>query len=230
MKAILVDLGNTILQEEEYDLRRGLRSAIGRHPELWTMDCEAAIVDVESRIRDCYLAGEKEFTLRDWIASHHTVAGHDARIALEIELEVWESTVVLTPMPGVREALTEFRMRGIPVAFITNTIFSADVVAWELERWELLTLCRFVLSSATSVYRKPNPTMFLDAAKQLGADPAMIAVIGDRYDADVVGAFRAGMTPLHFGVEESGSGVRHASSWSAVLDLLRGDQTAPTSY
>jgi len=44
--------------------------------------------------------------------------------------------------------------------------------------------------------RKPNKRIFLEAARQVGAEPANTIYVGDRINKDVKGALRAGMRPV----------------------------------
>ena len=46
------------------------------------------------------------------------------------------------------------------------------------------------------VIGKPRPTMFLMGAERLGLPPAVVAMLGDRLDTDIVGAKRAGLSAL----------------------------------
>ena len=45
-------------------------------------------------------------------------------------------------------------------------------------------------------FRKPDKRIFLEAARQVGAEPANIIYVGDRINKDVKGALRAGMKPV----------------------------------
>jgi 4-nitrophenyl phosphatase len=46
------------------------------------------------------------------------------------------------------------------------------------------------------VIGKPEPTMYQQAMKQLGCDPALTVGLGDRLDTDILGAVRAGLPSL----------------------------------
>ncbi|MBP3891238.1 MAG: HAD family hydrolase [Solobacterium sp.] len=49
--------------------------------------------------------------------------------------------------------------------------------------------------------RKPDPSIFLEAAKNLELEPNEVAFIGDTFATDVVGAIQAGMLPIWFSRE-----------------------------
>jgi 4-nitrophenyl phosphatase len=57
-----------------------------------------------------------------------------------------------------------------------------------------------LLSAATGVeptiIGKPGPIIFLEAVKRLGADPAAVAMVGDRLSTDVAGAKAAGLQAI----------------------------------
>jgi HAD superfamily hydrolase (TIGR01549 family) len=54
----------------------------------------------------------------------------------------------------------------------------------------------FALSGGRAGVYKPDPEIFCIAMRTLGVAPAATLAIGDSYDADVVGAQQAGITPV----------------------------------
>ena len=50
------------------------------------------------------------------------------------------------------------------------------------------------MTSALAGYRKPHPAIFARVARVLNLAPAQIGYIGDSYEADYLGASRAGFT------------------------------------
>lgn len=65
-----------------------------------------------------------------------------------------------------------------------------------LERLGLKERFDAVLTSAEVGRRKPHPRIFEHALERLGLSPDRVIYVGDSYDEDVVGARRAGITPL----------------------------------
>jgi putative hydrolase of the HAD superfamily len=71
----------------------------------------------------------------------------------------------------------------------------------ELKYLGLYDRFRFVIFSSDFGYKKPDPRIFLEAAKRLGLEPESILCIGDNFDNDIVPAAKLGMRALH--IEEA---------------------------
>ena len=91
--------------------------------------------------------------------------------------------------------LTKLRARGYDVGLITNR----DNVERFYELLDELDLRRdfdVTLASGEVGIRKPEPGIFFAALDQIGRTPEQSMYVGDNYWADVVGAQRAGLTPV----------------------------------
>jgi HAD superfamily hydrolase (TIGR01662 family) len=93
------------------------------------------------------------------------------------------------------DTLTELRARGYALGLITNR----DNVGrfYELlDQLELRPFFDLALASGEVGIRKPKPGIFDTALERLGARADQSLYVGDNYWADVVGARRAGVTPV----------------------------------
>ena len=83
----------------------------------------------------------------------------------------------LEPMPGAVALVESLDARGLPRAVATSSgpAFAADVLA----RVGLHDRFAFVLTSADVVNGKPDPEIYLLAARRLGVDPAEMLVFED---------------------------------------------------
>jgi HAD superfamily hydrolase (TIGR01509 family) len=83
----------------------------------------------------------------------------------------------LEPMPGAVQLVEAIARRGLPrgVATSSGPDFAHDV----LGRVGLLERFDFVLTSADVVHGKPNPEIYLSAARRLAVDPAEMLVLED---------------------------------------------------
>lgn len=100
------------------------------------------------------------------------------------EPEPWEV------FPDVLPCLDALDAAGVPVAVVSNWDSRLRRV---LAGTGLLGRFRFVLTSAEFGAEKPDPSIFLEAARRLGMPPAEILHAGDLIRDDVLGARRAGM-------------------------------------
>lgn len=71
----------------------------------------------------------------------------------------------------------------------------------ELKYFGLYDKFQSVIFSSDFGYKKPDPRIFLEAAKKLSLEPENILCIGDNFDNDIVPAARLGMKALH--IEEA---------------------------
>jgi D-glycero-D-manno-heptose 1,7-bisphosphate phosphatase len=114
------------------------------------------------------------------------------------------------PAPNAKASLDRLRAAGLPLAVVSNqsgvgrgyiTAEQVDAVNRRID--ELLGpfagffVCPHSPEDACEC-RKPKPQLILDAARDLGVDPACCVVVGDR-ESDVEAARNAGAIPLKIG-------------------------------
>jgi phosphoglycolate phosphatase len=87
------------------------------------------------------------------------------------------ATRLTKPYPGVRDTLTELRRRGYRTAICTNKLQRAT--ARVLRGLELDDLFDGVAGGDKYAVRKPDAGHLLELIRELGADPARAAMIGD---------------------------------------------------
>ncbi|MBR2182546.1 MAG: HAD family phosphatase [Acidaminococcaceae bacterium] len=95
--------------------------------------------------------------------------------------------------PGVVEILHALQKAGIPLAVASST--RSDIVRIELEEAHLLQYFDAILGGDMVSRSKPEPDIFLAAAKALQADPAGCYVLEDSHNG-IRAASRAGMHPI----------------------------------
>lgn len=82
-----------------------------------------------------------------------------------------------------------------PKAIVSNgqRVFSE----LEMRYFGLYDLFQFVIFSSDFGHKKPDPRIFLDAARRLGIKPEETLCIGDNFDNDIVPAAKLGMKAMH---------------------------------
>jgi putative hydrolase of the HAD superfamily len=93
------------------------------------------------------------------------------------------------------DTLIELRARGYPLGLITNRN-NPERFYELLDEMELRGHFDLILASGEVGIRKPEPGIFEIALERMEACAEQTAYIGDNYWADVVGAQRAGVTPV----------------------------------
>ncbi len=98
------------------------------------------------------------------------------------------------PEPGCK-TLAELGARGYRLGLITNRN-SVEGFNILLDRLSLRPYFELVLASGEVGVQKPDPGIFVAALERIGASAGSSIYIGDNYWADVIGARRAGLTPV----------------------------------
>lgn len=195
-RAVLFDLGGTLLREEVRDLERGLRGFLevvdlrGAPPPEAAEELAEEIERLREITRD---VGDREFQLLAWLGERLGLAAAEASVA---ELAVWLGAARLSPAPGAKRLLDTLSAAEVSLGVVSNTMFGERTLAFELQRHGLLGAVHFVLSSAELGHRKPGGTIFREALARLGTPAADTWFVGDSWENDVVGAHAAGLRPV----------------------------------
>jgi HAD superfamily hydrolase (TIGR01509 family) len=189
-RAILFDIGDTVLREQSFNLRDGLESVLS-FANHRTTDVDTLLAELDSEIARRH-AEDRELSIAAWLES--TL---DLRLPVEdIEDVLWRATVRLVPAPGISACLTRLASDRLPIAAVSNASFSGRVIAHELDAHGLADHFAFVLTSADLGHRKPSAAIFDRALDSLGVDASDVWFVGDTWHEDIIGAHAAGLVPF----------------------------------
>ena len=93
-------------------------------------------------------------------------------------------------LPGVREALAEFRQLGLSLIVVSN---SDGHIERRLGEIGLAEAVDSIVDSGALGYEKPDPRIWQHACQVSGAEPARALHVGDLYHVDITGALAAGL-------------------------------------
>jgi len=209
IRAVLFDLGNTLL---EYELQGRWREFLRRRlEEMYPLVCESASValspaDFAARVGEI-IGGEHarqiERSGRSWhfaarLREGLAQAGLSADAAWLDRLTdaFYEPIRACTkPYPDTSEALDRLRSQGMPMAIITNSPWDTPtrLLRGDLEQWNLADFFRAFICSGELPWRKPNPSFMSAAAEALEVPARHCLVVGDTPEVDIAGAQAAGM-------------------------------------
>jgi FMN phosphatase YigB (HAD superfamily) len=186
IKAILFDLYETLVTERGTTPVRAssLADALGIAP--------AAFRPIWKRLRHRVVRGDLSF------ASALTEVGTQLGIPVAPSLvadicaaRVREKASLFKEMdPGLVEIICRLYDRDIRLAVVSNC-FAEDVAAWPgcaLAPWFAAAVFSCEVGAA-----KPEPAIYLEAARRLGVEPGDALFIGDGGDDELLGAERAGL-------------------------------------
>jgi putative hydrolase of the HAD superfamily len=122
--------------------------------------------------------------------------------------------------PDVPALLAAADQAGLPVALLTNSAQAPTRV--KLETLGLLHRFDVVVTTDTLGFGKPDMRVYLEACRQVGADPGAVVCLGDSLEWDVLGAIAAGLRAVWLdragaGTAQPVASVRGLDEVTAVL-------------
>ncbi|HEV3480184.1 MAG TPA: HAD family hydrolase [Gaiellaceae bacterium] len=118
----------------------------------------------------------------------------DVRLFLQAAHGIWSSYYLLAD--AAHALLDALRARGLKLALVSNTASPGWLLQPILEQQGIAQRVDTVVLSSEVGKRKPHRTIFERALGELQVDPEDALFVGDRLDADVLGASRLGMTTV----------------------------------
>jgi putative hydrolase of the HAD superfamily len=227
---IFFDCFNTLI--DDFD-PRGEEGSLLDIPEM-AVECgyfpdAAAFREAYSKVRAQTLRHGREIPLYERLrqtlqASTKAHTREEAVASVNKYLAKWEQdyTAILRPTPGVEAMLNHWYQRRA-LAVVTNA-YLPGFAQRQLERFGLARYFRFVVDSATTGFKKPNPLLSMEALSLASMGPCdgnRVICVGDRCDIDVASADELGMHALHFnrsnsrpGVETTPTGILVVHDWA----------------
>jgi putative hydrolase of the HAD superfamily len=239
LRAILFDLGDTLIDFEPMDTRAVFRQAAeATHGFLRQEGCEVPPLPVYCRrqfraVRWAYLWAKlwrREFNGLDMLRHfcHRIGARLDEAALLELAW-LWYAPLLehSTSEEDLPATLSMLQRRGYRLGIVSNTFVAGAVHDRHLQLQGLLEFFPVRIYSSELGYRKPDRRIFMEALRRLDvpADEAMF--VGDLVKTDIVGARAVGMTTVlkqPWGTPRTGRladfVVREISDLPAVLDRM----------
>jgi HAD superfamily hydrolase (TIGR01549 family) len=214
-RAILLDLGDTILRQRWFDLSVGIDAVV--HDRRRSEELATAFREYEL---PAYARGD-ECLLAEWLRSQ--VPSLNAQEAEAFEDRIWAAVVRMEPLPGIDQVLKRLSDDRLPIGAVSNAAFSSRALRAELARHDLAARFRFVLSSADLRIRKPSPGIYTAALERLDAPASETWFVGDTFDEDILGALAVGLQPVWLAgdrvVQHPAEGVPVVRNWSEFLTV-----------
>jgi putative hydrolase of the HAD superfamily len=85
-----------------------------------------------------------------------------------------------------------------------------EVQHQKLEKSNIKKYFDIIVTSECVGVKKPNPKVFEFALEQVNSPAQQCVMIGDNYEADVMGAFNVGILPIHFDLYKENNGNNFA--------------------
>jgi FMN phosphatase YigB (HAD superfamily) len=197
IEAIFLDLGNTlrILVKDQQHMARARQKIV----ELVGTD--------EDPVSFCEKLNERYKVYRKWAFENLTEAPESelwtrwlvpefpgeriAPLGGELTFQFRQSMGRRVVVENGRKVVEELCRRGYMLGIISNLIGSREIPEW-LEADGFAPYFKSVVLSSVFGKRKPDPSIYLEAARRAGVDPSRCVYVGDNLKRDVTGTRAAG--------------------------------------
>jgi putative hydrolase of the HAD superfamily len=145
----------------------------------------------------------------------------DVRLFLQAAQDVWSSYYALAS--STHALLESLRERDLKLALVSNTASPEWLLEPILERQGITERVDAIVLSSEVGKRKPHRAIFERALSELGVEPSEALFVGDRLEADVLGASRVGMKTVQavwFRADEGLDGVEPDYQAFTQMDVL----------
>lgn len=194
-KGLLIDLGNTIIYNIDFDFNQGLINLYSHivNPKL---SLDQFLLFTKQFTKDTYDNREKlEVSFKNVlnylkIYFHLTFDSEDD----ELELAFASHCEKVALVPDIEEVLKYFKKQKAKIVILSNSTFSARTLEAQIAPLNLTPYIDTLLSSSDCVYRKPHPSFFELGVKCLGLDKSEILYVGNDYKYDIIGANNVGLS------------------------------------
>jgi putative hydrolase of the HAD superfamily len=199
LRAVLFDWGGTLMEDEWSDeiALEGHAAGLAAIQRDGLPEAAAFTEFLRANEADLFpLASDDEIDITAVMVDSFSRQGidlkdDDIRLFLQSAQDVWSSYYRLAA--STHALLEALRSRGLRLALVSNTASPQWLLQPILERQGLVERLDAVVLSSEVGKRKPHPAIFERALEELGVEPADALFVGDRLEADILGASRVGM-------------------------------------
>ncbi len=237
IRAVIFDLGHTVwditpqpeaLAQAYVDFRALLAERASRTNLPAAAELQRSVRDVLVEASKTYVAdgaGLREPPPHEWVreaCARLDVVDLDDRLLRELTPPLFATEIHgLVVSGGTREAIAELAGAGYLLGCITNTLADTASIRAMLRKHELEEMMTSVVVSTEEGWRKPHPSLFEKAMRELGAAPGECVFVGDSPIHDIGGARSAGMLAVLTRQYVTRPQPQGAPAPDAVIDHLR---------
>lgn len=220
VKAVLFDLGNTLVHQQPYEPFQRILQANGVFKPIEEIREAFEKGSREFDVEKHKALGPHEFYVR-WnmtILKHLRITRSVRKLAEEIERQ-WFNFSKVYVYPDVRDSLRNLKQMGLKLGVVTGgyELDIEQILPWAgLEQF--FDIC---VGFDTTGKRKPSPEAFKHTLKQLDVKPEEAIFVGDSLEQDYFGAQKVGMKAVL--IQREGkpvAGVKTIKSLKEIFDAL----------
>jgi len=129
----------------------------------------------------------------------------------------WEAELRL--FPGVRRTLSQLSSAGIPLAVVSDSEHSGEVLHRRFDTMGLQDMLTAVVSSRDLGFTKPDPRCYETALQSIGLGPRQAAFVGHDPE-ELVGASELGMQAIAFNTSQDVEADILLTRFVELVDLV----------
>jgi putative hydrolase of the HAD superfamily len=197
IKAVFIDLGNTlrILIKDEEHMARARQEIVrlvgtDEDPKSFCEKLDTRYKEYRKWAFDNLVEASEEELWTRWLAPEFP-AKRIAPLGVELTFQYRQSMGRRVLVDGGREVIETLHKRGYVLGIISNVITSQEIPDW-MEADGFTPFFKSVVLSSVFGKRKPDPSIYLEAAKRAGVKPKQCVYVGDNLKRDVTGTRLAG--------------------------------------
>jgi putative hydrolase of the HAD superfamily len=201
-KAVIMDLGNTIVENIAFSWEKGLSYL---QEDVLIAPEKTALEEVGKYFKengfDIRNKSMIEISFLNYLRYLKQTFGFRSGITEEeAEIGFMNHANTDRPYPDVRPVLDYFHSHDILLYVLSNSTFSSHALSYQLSQYRLLSYFGQVFSSADYLFRKPHPALFTMVSRYIMRNHHLcqedITFIGNDYQIDILGSYRAGLKPI----------------------------------
>ncbi len=197
IEAIFLDVGNTLrilVKDEAYQsqARQAITRLVGspEAPDVLCARIDARYKDYRKWAFEHLVEASEKVLWTRWLLPEYP-AETLVPLSRELTYQFRQSMGRRVVAPGAREVVVELDRRGYCLGIISNVITECEIPDW-LEADHLSPYFKSVVLSSVFGRRKPDPAIYLEAARLAEVAPARSVYVGDNPRRDVTGTRQAG--------------------------------------
>lgn len=231
-KMILFDYGETLVHENEFDGVRGTEEVLKYAVQNKYNKTAKEIYQVADKINEDLgrFDPNRKHLFQFEVSSipFYSYLFESQGITLSIPYErvetiFWNASAYGVAMKGIGELLEFLKTKAIRTGVVSNISYRGETLKKRIHDLIPNEEFEFFIASSDYVFRKPNKRIFELALEKAGLKPNEVWYCGDQYECDIVGAEKAGLTPIWFSKEKEIKGNYNGVSiltWDELKKLV----------
>lgn len=212
INVIFFDLGDTLMVHKEpwgqVLIRASMKMESFGVENHWIDPQRGFGLEFLSLLKEYYVRRDRDliegttYKLLREILNHDHISNRHIKILLDVFYS--ETRENWSAHPQAYQVLSFLFNKGYSLGLLSNAA-DRDDVDQLLDRFKFSQFFNLILTSAEVGYRKPHPFIFKRALREMKSNPENTLMIGDRLDADVIGALRLGLKAIWIDTLQTGS-------------------------